>query len=124
MPQPISTAALNAIEQLTDAADAFVTALQNAADQDTDHRGYWAGFVAQIKHVTEHGAAALEAPTALFLGAPEGSPERARLLFLFEAQEALAPAAKVTLEASAALGWADDKAARLGARLAERRNAR
>lgn len=124
MPQPISTEAVNAIERLTSAADAFVAALQHAADQDTDHRGYWAGYIAQIKHVTEHGAAALQAPQALFLGAPEGSPDRARLLFLFEAQEALAPAAEAVFEASAALGWDDNKAARRGNRLAEHRNTR
>jgi len=125
MPQPpVSAEALNAIERLTAAADAFVTALQHAAEQDTDHRGYWSGYIAQIKHVTEHGAAALEAPTALFLRAPDGSPERGRLLFLFEAQEALAPAAKVVFEASRALGWDDATAARRGAQLAEYRNAR
>jgi hypothetical protein len=124
MSQNISTEAVTAIERLTDAADAFVAALQTAADQDTNHRGYWAGFIAQIKHVAEHGAAALDAPTALFFGAPEGSPDRARLMFLLEAQEALEPAAKLTFEASAALGWNDDKAARRGASLAERRNSR
>lgn len=123
MPKPVTTEALNAIERLTDAADAFVEALQNAADQNTDHRGYWAGYIAQIKHVTEHGAAALQAPEALFLGAPEGSADRGRLLFLFQAQETLAPAAEVVFEASAALCWDDDKAARLGESLAERRNA-
>lgn len=124
MPKPVPTSALNAIEQLTDAADAFVKALQHAADQDTTHRGYWAGYVAQIKHVTEHGAAALAAPEALFLGAPDGSPERGRLLFLFEAQEALTPAAEAVFEASRALGWDDATAARRGSRLAEHRNTR
>lgn len=124
MPQPVTTQALNAIEQLTNAADAFVTALQHAADQDTTHRGYWAGFVAQIKHVTEHGAAALTAPQALFLGAPQGSAERGRLLFLFEAQEALTPAVEAVFEASRALGWDDATAARRGNQLAEHRNNR
>jgi hypothetical protein len=123
MPKPVPVEALNAIERLTNAADAFVRALQYAADQDTDSRGYWAGYVAQIKHVTEHGAAALQAPEALFLGAPQGSAERGRLLFLFEAQEALQPAAEKVFEASQALGWDDTKAAARGARLAEQRNA-
>ena len=122
MIQPVSTEALNAIERLTDAADTFVAALQAAAEQDTNSRGYWAGFIAQIKHVTEHGAAALQAPEALFLAAPEGSAERGRLLFLFEAQEALRPAAEKVFEASCALGWNDDTAARRGAQLAEHRN--
>lgn len=124
MAQHVAPEALNAIERLTDAADAFVAALQHAADQDTTHRGYWAGYVAQIKHVTEHGAAALAAPEALFLGAPEGSPERGRLLFLFEAQEALRPAAEAVFEASRALGWDEATAARRGSQLTELRNAR
>ncbi|MFF5019041.1 hypothetical protein [Streptomyces sp. NPDC001165] len=123
MSQNVTDEALDAIERLTNAADAFVAALQNAADQDTMNRGYWAGYVAQIKHVTEHGAAALRAPEALFLGAPEGSADRGRLMFLFQAQETLAPAAEVVSEASAALGWDDAKAIRRGARLAERRDA-
>lgn len=123
MPKPVPVEALNAIERLTAAADAFVTALQHAADQDTDNRGYWSGYIAQIKHVTEHGAAALTAPEALFLGAPTGSAERGRLLFLFEAQEALQPAAEAVFEASRALGWDDAKAAARGVRLAEQRNA-
>lgn len=123
MTQPVSAEALNAIDQLMNAADAFVQALQHAADQDTDHRGYWAGYIAQIKHVTEHGAAALQAPEALFLGAPKGSTEHGRLLFLLEAQEALRPAAETVFEASRALGWDDAKAAARGVRLAEQRNA-
>ncbi|MFJ2627740.1 hypothetical protein ACIO6T_31140 [Streptomyces sp. NPDC087532] len=123
MPQNITAGAVSAIERLTDAADAFVAALKNAAEQDTVNRGYWAGYIAQIKHVTEHGAAALQAPQALFLGAPEGSADRGRLLFLFHAEETLAPAAEVVFEASAALGWDEAKAIRLGASLAKRRNA-
>ncbi|GGW15765.1 hypothetical protein GCM10018980_51710 [Streptomyces capoamus] len=124
MAQPVPTEAVNAIDRLMNAADAFVAALQHAADQDTDHRGYWAGFVAQIKHVTEHGAAALQAPEALFLGAPEGSADRDRLLFLLQAEEALQPAAEAVFEASRAIGWDDATAARRGAQLAEHRNAR
>ncbi|QDN54282.1 hypothetical protein [Streptomyces sp. S1D4-20] len=123
MSQNITNEALDAIERLTSAADAFVAALQSAAHQDTMNRGYWAGCIAQIKHVTEHGAAALRAPEALFLGAPEGSADRGRLLFLFQAQETLAPAAEVVFEASAALGWDDAKAIRRGVRLTERRDA-
>ncbi|MFD7551523.1 hypothetical protein [Streptomyces sp. NPDC059816] len=123
MSQNISDAAAAAIDQLVNAADAFVAALKNAADQDTVNRGYWAGYIAQIKHVTEHGAAALQAPQALFLDAPEGSADRGRLLFLFHAEETLAPAAEVVFEASAALGWDEVKAIRLGVSLAEHRNA-
>ena len=123
MPQNVTDEAVTAIERLTDAADAFVAALRNAANQDTANRGYWAGYVAQIKHVTEHGAAALAAPQALFLGAPEGSADRGRLLFLFQAQETLAPAAEVVFEASAALGWDEAKAIRRGVSLAAHRDA-
>lgn len=123
MPNTVPPEALNAIERLTDAADAFVTALQHAADQDITHRGYWAGFIAQIKHVTEHGAASLTGAEAHLLGAPEGSADRARLLFLFQAEEALGPAAEAVFEASAAFGWDDAKAAARGVRLAEQRNA-
>lgn len=122
MPEPVTPAALNAIERLTDAADAFAAALQHAADQDTTHRGYWSGFVAQIKHVTEHGAAALTGAEAHLLGAPEGSADRGRLLFLLQAEEALGPAAKAVFEASAAFGWDDAKGAARGVRLAEQRN--
>ncbi|NUP39498.1 MAG: hypothetical protein HOY76_21425 [Streptomyces sp.] len=124
MTQPISAGAVAALDRLTDAADAFVEALQDAADQDTGHRGYWASYIAQIKHVTQHGAAALQAPEALFLGAPKDSPDRGRLLFLTEAREALTPAAEAVFEASVALRWDDDKAARQGARLTEHRNTR
>lgn len=104
----ISTEALNAIDNLMNAADAFVRALQTAADQDTDHRGYWTGYIAQIKHVVEHGGASLDAVQAEILPAPEGSANRARMGALVDAQEALATAAELTFRASVTFGRKDE----------------
>lgn len=104
----VSPAALNAIDNLMNAADAFVHALQAAADQDTDHRGYWAGCIAQIKHVVEHGGASLEAVQAEILPAPEGSANRARMNALVDAQQALKAASRLTYRASVVFGRDDE----------------
>lgn len=106
--QEISTEAIDAIENLTDAADAFVRALQAAADQDTHNRGYWTGFIAQIKHVTEHGGAALQAPMAEILPVSDGTPNRVRMDALFDASQALERAAGLAFRASIMFGR-DDK---------------
>jgi hypothetical protein len=106
--QQISAEALNAIENLTDAVDAFVRALQVAADQDTHNRGYWIGFIAQIKHVTEHGGAALQAPMAELLPVSDGTPNRVRMDALFDASQALEGAAKRTFRASILFGRKDE----------------
>jgi hypothetical protein len=106
--QKVSTEALKAIENLTDAADAFVHALQTAADQDTHNRGYWTGFIAQIKHVTEHGGMALQAPMAELLPVSDGTPNRVRMDALFDASQALESAAKQTFRASTVFGHSDE----------------
>ncbi|MFI0262516.1 hypothetical protein ACH4OW_26145 [Streptomyces sp. NPDC017056] len=107
--QQVSRESLKAVEGLTEAADAFVAALRNAAAQDTHNRGYWTGFIAQVKHVTEHGGAALEATVAELLPAPEGSPNRVRLNATFAAQSALATAAETTYCASVLFGKSDSR---------------
>jgi hypothetical protein len=99
MTQDVSTEALNAIDRLTDAADAFVEALQAVAQQETNHRGYWAGYIAQIKHVTEHGSWALQAAEGALIADPP-SNFRERMDALFEAQQALEKASKITYQAS------------------------
>lgn len=103
-----SSQAMRAIENLTSAADAFVTALQTAADQDTHNRGYWTGFIAQIKHVTEHGGAALQAPMAELLPVSEGTPDRVRMEALFDASQALEKASGKTFRASVLFGRNDE----------------
>jgi hypothetical protein len=107
--QQISTEALDAIENLTEAADAFVRALQHAANQDTHNRGYWTGFIAQIKHVAEHGGAALRAPEAELVPAPDGSANRARMDALFDARQALEGASELTFHASVLFGRNDHR---------------
>lgn len=107
--QQISIEALNAIENLTDAADAFVAALQTAAEQDTRNRGYWIGYIAQIKHVVEHGGAALQAAEAELIPAPDGSANRARMDALFDARQALASASELTFRASVMFGRNDER---------------
>ncbi|MCP3820044.1 hypothetical protein NLX86_18685 [Streptomyces sp. A3M-1-3] len=107
--QSITNEAIDAIENLTNAADAFVAALQAAAVQDTNNRGYWAGYIAQIKHVTEQGSEALLAPWALLVPAPDGSAARVRLDALFDARQALEEAYKVTFRASVLFGRNDDR---------------
>lgn len=62
MTQHVTAEADAAIEHLTNAADAFVKALTAAAQQDTNNRGYWTCYIAQIKHVTEHGSASSKPP--------------------------------------------------------------
>ena len=110
MTTPTVTAeAMKAIDDLMNTADAFVRALQTAADQDTQNRGYWAGFIAQIKHVTEHGGASLVAVEAEAVPAPDGSANRARMDALFDARQALAKASELTLRASATFGRSDDQ---------------
>ncbi|MCX4885908.1 hypothetical protein [Streptomyces sp. NBC_00847] len=105
----VTTEAENAIDNLMDAADAFVRALQTAADQDTHNRAYWAGFIAQIKHVTEHGGASLVAVEAEAVPAPDGSANRARMDALFDARQALEKASELTFRASVTFGRSDDK---------------
>jgi hypothetical protein len=107
--QQISTEALDAIEDLTAAADAFVRALQAAADQDTHNRGYWTGYIAQIKHVVEHGGASLLAVEAELIPAPDGSPNRARMDALFDARQSLESASELTFHASVMFGRSDER---------------
>lgn len=107
--QQISDEALDTMENFTEAADAFVRALQAAANQDTHNRGYWTGYIAQIKHVVEHGGASLRAAEAELTPAPEGSPNRARMDALFDARQALEGASELTFHASVMFGRRDER---------------
>ena len=96
--------AMDALDELEDAAAGFVAALQEVAGHGAGDRAYWAKCVTRIGYVAEQAARALQTPLEAVL-ADEGDELRGlRAGSLGQVRQQLKQAAEVAYGASTMLG--------------------